>query len=102
VIEIAKERVFPLSAVPRLKNLPRRRQKRRLHVATCYRWAQVGVRGVRLETIRVGGTLCTSIAALQRFFDALSDAEGKVACVPSGARQRDLQRTERQLEDEGI
>ena len=63
MIEIAKEKVFPLSIVPRLRNLPRRRQRRKLHVATCYRWAKQGVRGVRLETIRVGGTLCTSLNA---------------------------------------
>ena len=35
-------------------------------------WARNGIRGVRIETIRVGGTLCTSLEALQRFFDRLS------------------------------
>lgn len=51
--------------------LPRRASGRRLHHATLYRWATDGLRGVRLETIQVGGTLCTSIEALQRFFEEL-------------------------------
>ena len=33
-----------------------------------------GVRGIRLESIMVGGTRCTSVQALQRFFDALTAA----------------------------
>jgi hypothetical protein len=35
--------------------------------ATMYRWADAGVRGVKLEVIRVGGSLCTSREAMQRF-----------------------------------
>ena len=62
-----------LSFAEAAKQLPLRRGGRRVHVATLYRWASAGLRGVRLETLRVGGTLCTSLKALQRFFDALSD-----------------------------
>ncbi len=40
-----------------------------------YRWATEGLRGVHLETIQVGGTLCTSIEALQRFFERLGQRE---------------------------
>jgi hypothetical protein len=54
--------------------LPRRRAGRNTHPATLYRWANEGLHGVRLETIRVGGTQCTSVEALQRFFDKLSMA----------------------------
>ncbi len=58
--------------------LPRRRAGRPTHRATLYRWCTVGYRAVRLECIRVGGTLCTSIEALQRFFDRLAkDASGR-------------------------
>jgi uncharacterized protein DUF1580 len=54
-----------------VRRLPRRRSGRHPHPATLYRWATEGLRGVRLETIQVGGTLCTSIEALQRFFEEL-------------------------------
>jgi hypothetical protein len=45
--------------------------------ATLWRWAARGLRDrtgqlVRLETLRVGGTLATSDEALARFFEALS------------------------------
>jgi len=54
------------------RRLPRRRAGRRSHPATMYRWASQGIRGVKLETIQIGGTLCTSLEALQRFFEKLS------------------------------
>ena len=53
--------------------LPRRRGGKRPHPNTLYRWASHGVRGHHLETIQVGGTLCTSLEALQRFFNQLSE-----------------------------
>lgn len=57
--------------------LPRRRAGRPTHPATLYRWASDGFRGVRLETIQVGATLCTSLEALERFFEELSrDSSG--------------------------
>lgn len=45
-----------------------------LHVSGLYRWAKHGLHGVRLETIQVGGTLCTSREALERFFARLAEA----------------------------
>ena len=70
MIDIAKER--PLTFGQASKVLPRRRNDRNVHTSTLYRWKD-GLRGVRLETIQVGGTLCTSLEALQRFFDRLTD-----------------------------
>ena len=43
-----------------------------MDVATLYRWASHGCRGVRLETIQIGGTKCTSREALDRSFEELS------------------------------
>ncbi|WP_088257342.1 DUF1580 domain-containing protein [Fimbriiglobus ruber] len=62
-IDIAKERVVSFREAAR-DLCPRRRHGRKPHVSTFYRWAARG-----LETIRVGGQLCTSVEALQRFFD---------------------------------
>lgn len=58
--------------------LPCRRAGRPTHPATLHRWRTQGLRGVRLESVRVGGVLCTSEAALVRFFDALSEGPKQV------------------------
>lgn len=52
--------------------LPQRRKGRKPHVSTLYRWTEAGCRGVKLESIQVGGTRCTSPQALQRFIDRLT------------------------------
>jgi hypothetical protein len=56
---------------------PPRRQGKRAHPSCLYRWARDGVRGVRLEVLCAGATTCTSIEALQRFFNELTE---KSAC----------------------
>jgi len=66
-----KEPLIPLCRVPTLSWIPHRRRGRPLHPSTVFRWAR-GVRGVRLEVVRLGGTLCTSECALVRFFEAMS------------------------------
>jgi Protein of unknown function (DUF1580) len=62
-----------LSLTDAAARLPRRRGGKRVNVATLYRWASHGCRGVRLETLQIGGTKCTSLEALQRFFDRLTN-----------------------------
>lgn len=69
-INIEQEEILPLAEAAKL--LPRRRAGRKAHPSSLYRWANNGLRGVRLETLQVGGTLCTSVPAMQRFFDQLS------------------------------
>lgn len=65
--------LIPLSVAAAL--LGRRRGGRKTHAATLHRWARRGLRGVRLETVRVGGVVCTTVASLQNFFAALSQFE---------------------------
>lgn len=45
------------------------------HVSTIHRWASGGVRGVRLESVLVGGVRMTSLEAFQRFVNRLSGGE---------------------------
>ena len=71
MIKLDSETVITLGEACR--RMPRRRAGRPAHPSTLYRWADEGLRGLRLETIRVGGTLCTSVEALQRFFDGLTE-----------------------------
>jgi hypothetical protein len=69
-IDISREPPITLSEAA--AHVPRRRRGRKTAVTTLYRWSSAGVRGVKLETIQVGGSRCTSLAALQRFFDRLT------------------------------
>jgi hypothetical protein len=102
-IVVAREDTFPLAETP--KHVPPRRGGRKLHKATAFRWAKDGVRGVKLETIRIGGTLCTSVEALQCFFERLSATDSAV-CTPiirtPKARQRAIDNADHELTKLGI
>lgn len=60
------------------------------HIATWYRWVNVGLRSgtVRLEAVRVGSKLCTTEPALKRFFERLSHAEANPTDVNLTAHDR--------------
>ncbi|MBI5764298.1 MAG: DUF1580 domain-containing protein [Planctomycetes bacterium] len=83
------------------KRLPRCRNGRPLHVATLYRWVTRGLRGTRLETIRIGGSRCTSTEALQRFFNALSNKSTSTT-VNTNVRARQIAAAEEELQDFGL
>ena len=104
MIDIATETVLSLNDA--VSRLPRRRRGSRPHVATLYRWAQSGLRGVKLETIQIGGTCCTSREALQRFFDALTrserDAKLNPRTPPDRERDRRIENAEAECERAGI
>jgi len=70
VIDLSCEEVLTLSEAA--ERLPKRRGKP-IHISTIYRWAMTGLRGVRLETLPVGGSHCTSLEALQRFAETLAE-----------------------------
>src|SRR5262249_52278572 len=90
--------------------LPRRRGGKRTNVATLYLWSTRGLRGQVPETIQVGGTRCTSVEALQRFFDRptatgrggrqAGDAESGRA--PARRRPRDERAVVAELERLGL
>ena len=66
-IDLSAEKVFPLNEA----RIPSRQPGKKVAYSTLWRWANRGVRGVRLEATPIGGTLYTSAEALQRFADAL-------------------------------
>jgi hypothetical protein len=85
--------------------LPRRRASKKTSVSTLYRWASSGVRGVRLETLRVGGSLLTSREAMQRFYEACTAQGGgppAPAARTTAARQRAIAAAEKELERLGV
>jgi hypothetical protein len=104
MIDISLEETFSLTGAT--KRLPARRGGKRPNVATLYRWAQVGCRGVRLETICIGATRCTSMEALQRFFNAVTAAsEHRPISQPprmTAARHKQIEAAERRLASAGV
>lgn len=105
MIDISSEQVITLTAATKL--LPPRRRGARPNLATLYRWSSDGVKGVCLEAIQVGGTKCTSVEALQRFFNALtSQAETGQSCRPApkltAQRRKQIKAAERRLAAAGI
>ena len=72
--------LLTFAEVQRLPWLPKSRKG--ISHPTWWRWCHIGVRGVRLETICVGYTRCTTVAWLRRFF-------AEVAKVRSGGPQQE-------------
>lgn len=69
--------------------VPNRNGGRGIHVATVVRWSTKGVRGVRLESLMVGGTRYSSIEALERFFAATTAATAGNNPLPRTSAQRE-------------
>jgi len=96
---VGKEKLLRLGEVPRL--LPLGPSGKRIHVSAVYRWAQRGIKGVTLQTARIGGTTYTSIEALQRFADQLSrPGPPSSAVTPSSAlyRQRQINQAAKRVD----
>ena len=69
---------------------------KRTHPSTLWRWARKGVRGVKLETRRLGGRFVTSIEALDRFSKDLAEVDADDASP--GLPREDTTRTSKQRE----
>ncbi len=105
VISVANEQLLTLSQLA--KRLPRHRNDRPVHPSTCHRWRSPGVRGVRLECLRIGGIWHTSWQAFQRFCERLTALEdGTSASASPVATERvgdegHQDRVERDLRERG-
>jgi len=105
VIDIQKERVISLSKAK--VQLPVRRAGKKPHLSCLYRWSTTGCRGVVLETIQIGGTRCTSIEAMQRFFERLSRSRSNDGVTveqtrTESARGRASERAAKELKKMGL
>ena len=56
----------------------------------------------RLETLSFGGTKCTTVAAMQRFFEALSNPADVPVVRTSAQREWAADRAECELEAAGV
>lgn len=91
MIDTGVENLIPLRDVPRC--LPLRPNGKRLHISAVYRWTLRGVKGIRLETVKIGGTTYTSREAIQRFSERLTGVApaGTPVNPVSRGRQRQLE-----------
>lgn len=76
---------------------------RRHSLATLHRWRLRGVRGVKLETVLIGGLRYTSKEAIARFIAAQNadDAPAAPAITPT-QRRRQAQAAQRALQEAGL
>jgi hypothetical protein len=95
MIDPLKEETLNFSRASR--RVPSLRKDRPVAPSTLWRWAKIGVRGIRLETVKIGGTTCTSLEALRRFFAALNNQPNRLST--SNDRH---ERAEKQLAERGI
>jgi hypothetical protein len=102
MIDTSIEQAIPLSLAAR--EIPNRRGDRGVNVATIWRWMQRGIRGIKLETILIGGQRMTTREAMRRFFAATTEAaDGRAPSpAPSLHRQKQIEAAERELADAGI
>ena len=91
-IDLNNETVGSLSEIARM--LPPY-QGRRLHPSTLWRWSSKGLKGVRLETLRLGGRILCSVEAVTRFAANLTELDQHPADddPPAEVRQKAKRRT---------
>lgn len=103
MIDATSESLVSLTDAAKL--LPARRGGKRPHISCIYRWTVAGCKGIKLESIQVGGTRCTSHEALGRFFERLSERVGTSEQQPTvrtpNRRARDVAQAERELKAAG-
>ena len=98
-IDLLSDDVLRLSEASKI--LPRGRHGKKIHVSTLWRWSSRGVRGVKLETVRMGGLIYTSKQALQRFFGQLNQVNNLNGCN-SGRRRGHSTRVRQRLKGAGL
>ncbi len=105
MIDISCEKLLVPAEIASL--VPRRRGGKKCNIATIYRWMQLGIRGVKLEYLCVGSVRCTSVEALQRFFDGCTaQTKGQDVQPPpprlTATRRKQIEAAERRLVEAGI
>lgn len=66
MIDLKRETVIPLTEALR-QYVPTRP-----YPSTGWKWVSTGVRGVKLEVVKIGGKTCTSREAVERFLSAIN------------------------------
>jgi hypothetical protein len=96
MIDHEKERLLSMTEASKL--LPGRP-----NVATLWRWRTTGCRGIKLESMLSGGRRYTSVEALRRFLEQVTEAADGPFIRPRTSQQResDIRRAEKELSEAG-
>jgi Protein of unknown function (DUF1580) len=76
--------------------------KERVAIATVWRWDQSGIRGVRLESLKIGGRKFTTAEAFERFIVATNGGFSNQPTINrtlSDERLKAIEKTEAELAD---
>jgi hypothetical protein len=84
------------------KLFPPRRQGRPVHPITLWRWARVGHHGIKLEAARLPSGWVTSVEALRRFVERLTDDLTSTQAPAPQRKRRTQHRVSRRLDSEGF
>jgi hypothetical protein len=98
VINTTIEKTAPLAKAARGYSSPRGEGS--YHPSALHRWRTRGIRGIKLECIKVGGVWHTSVEALQRFFEQVTALEAEAVpaeTTPAAGTTRPPQGTAHQL-----
>lgn len=88
---IEHEALIPLRQAAKLIPSTRGPAGKAIHIATMHRWITRGVRGQRLESVRIGGSRYTSVEAISRWIRELNPEAPHAASAPA----RDTARSRR-------
>lgn len=84
MIDLKAEKL--ISPAEASKLVPPNRLDRPVHVSTVVRWILHGVRGVRLEAVRIGGRWATTEEAMSRFSAALTAKYAVASDEPAASK----------------
>lgn len=105
MIDPTKDRLFPLTKVEdECPWLPPPARGERRAMSTWRTWAAKGVRGVRLQTLKLGGVTYTSEQAVIEFMRVTASKDGDAFFNPPtpAARRRQIEQAQRELSAAGI
>lgn len=88
MIDVAVETPIPLNEARTHRLICAAKGAGGVTFLTMWRWATAGVRGNRLEVIRIGKTLCTTDEAIVRFFNSSTLPPAKVAEAVRAAQRQ--------------
>ena len=96
-IDLRQDSLLTLSAAA--QSLPGRP-----HVSTLHRWRLRGSKGIKLETVMIGGVRYTSLEALQKFVEqTTAAADGQpIPRRTKASRAASLARAEKRLAEFGV
>jgi hypothetical protein len=98
MIDLQSEQTLRLTDARKLKWL-KGRDGERLSLDSLRRWSLRGLKGVVLETAKIGNTTYTSVEAILRFLARLNDQ--KIPPIAS-VRRRQESAADKKLDDAGI